>query len=350
MAKKAILEETNLNNAFEEELAEAGLAGFFLKVLDREDMSVEVLTVGLPRLDKLLHGKKLGMPKGGRVEIFSRDPEVGKTSIALQMGVHWQKLCQKIAIVDVEDTITEDYMVELGYDLDPSADSGMFPPYIAKGFDEKTGEVLSAEEITDKIGAISRIVDLVIIDSIGALAKRADLEKDPGDATMGGIGKILWEHCRKNAHVRATSLWINQALPQIGVFSPGSVKYKTSGGNAIPFFSSIRLELRLVEKLKGKDDEIYGVVIDFYTAKNKVSPPYKHVKMTYLDGEGFSPTWDLFEAALAAKVIEKSGSWLSFNEERLGQGSMNAYQLIKSNEDLKAKIQTALDAKNVNSV
>lgn len=346
MAKKAVLEEQSLDSAFEQELAEAGLAGFFRKAIDREDMSVDCLSTYLPRLDKILHAIKLGLARGRRVEIYSRDPEVGKTSIALQIGVAWQRQKQKVAIVDIEDTITNDYLAEVGYDLNPSPESGMFPPYLAKGFDEETGEVLSAEEIADKVGGISRIVDLVIIDSIGALAKRADLEKEAGDATMGGIGKILWEHVRKNTHVRATSLWINQALPQIGVFSPAGIKYKTSGGAAIPFFASIRLELRLVEKLKAnKDSDPYGVTVDVYTAKNKVSPPYKHVKLTYLDGEGFSPTWDLFEAALATKILEKSGSWIKFADHKW-QGELNVYNAIRDDGDLRAQVQGALDIKN----
>lgn len=349
MAKK-VLEAPGLDAEFEAELAEAGLAGFFKKVLDREDMGVEVLSTGLPRFDKLLHAKKLGMPKARRVEVYSKDPEVGKTSIALQIGAHWQSLGQKVAIVDIEDTITEEYLLEMGYVLNPeskereSDEIQIYPPYLAKGFDEETGEVLSAEEIADKIGAISRIVDLVIIDSIAALAKRADLEKSADESTMGGIGKVLYEHCRKNTHVRATSIWINQALPQIGVFSPAGIKYKTSGGNAIPFFASIRLELRLVEKLKGKDDDIYGVVIDVFTAKNKVSPPYKHVKLTYLNGEGFSPTWDLFEAAMAAKVFEKKGSWINFGDQKW-QGELNVYAAMKANEEFRNEVAGALQLK-----
>lgn len=339
MAKKSEV------STFETELAEAGLTDFFKKVIDREDMSVEVTSTGLPRLDFILHAKKLGMPTSRRVEVFSRDPEVGKTSLSLQIGSYWQSIGKKVAIVDIEDTITEDYLVELNYVLDPPVDSGIYPVYVAKGFDENTGEILSAEEITDKVGAISKLVDLVIIDSIGALAKRADLEKEPGDATMGGIGKILWEYCRKNTHTRATEIWINQALPQIGVFSPAGVKYKTSGGNAVPFFSSIRLELRLVEKLKAKDDDIYGVVIDVFTMKNKVSPPYKHVKLTYLNGEGFSLVHDLFQAALDAKVIDKSGSWFSFKGERLGQGERAAYNLIKGSPELQKSIKEALEVK-----
>lgn len=336
----------SLDDEFQKDLAEAGLAGFFRKVLDREDMNVEVLTTGLPRLDQILHAKKLGLPRGRRIEIYSKDPEVGKTSVALQIGSHWQSLGQKVAIVDIEDTITEDYLVQLGYVLNPDKSSGLFPVYVAKGFNEETGEVLTAEEIADKVGAISKIVDLVIIDSLAALAKRADLERDPNDAAQpGGVGKILYDHCRKNTHTRATSIWINQALPQIGVFSPAGIKYKTSGGNAIPFFASIRLELRLVEKLKRGDDDIYGVVIDVYTAKNKVSPPYKHVKLTYLNGEGFSNIFDLWTSAVEAKIIEKSGAWFSFKDDRLGQGELKSYEVVKNNPELQKKIQEALVVK-----
>lgn len=331
-------------DAFAEELAEAGLTGFFRKVVDREDMNVEVLSTGLPRFDQILHAKKHGLAIGRRIEVFSRDPEVGKTSIALQVGAHWQSLGKKVAIVDIEDTITENYLVELGYQVDPTPESGLFPPYLAKGYNEETGEILSAEEITDKTGAIGKLVDLVIIDSIGSLAKRADLEKEPGESTMGGIGKLMWEYCRKNSHIRATEIWINQALPQIGVFSPAGIKYKTSGGNAVPFFSSIRLELRLVEKLKDNNEEIYGVVIDVHTMKNKVSPPYKHVKLTYINGEGFSPVYDLFEAAMAAKVFEKKGSWIIFGEDKW-QGSLNVYKFMKTNPEFSQRVAQALQDK-----
>jgi recombination protein RecA len=327
---------------FESELATLGLSDFFKKALDRDDMTVEVLSTGLPRLDKILHSTLLGLAKGRHLEIYSKDPETGKTSLALQIGANWQKQGQRVVIIDIEDTITTNYLIELGYDVDPS--DGKYAPYIAKGFNPETGETLSAEEITNNIGVISNVADLVIIDSIAALAKRADLEKDPGDATMGGIGKIMYEHCRKYNHVKATRIWINQALPQIGVFSPAGIKYKTSGGNAIPFFDSIKLELKLVEKLKkGKDDDPYGVVIDVYTAKNKVSPPYKHVKLSYIDGEGFSSIYDLYQAALEAKVIEKSGSWFSFKDERLGQGELNTYQVVKVSDTLKTAIQDELD-------
>lgn len=342
---KRILEAPGLDDAFAAELAEAGLSDFFKKVLNRDDMNVDVLTSGLPRLDKIMHAKKLGMPKSRRVEVFSRDPEVGKTSLSLQIGAHWQSLGQKVAIVDIEDTITEDYLVELGYIIDPTPESGLYPPYLAKGFNEANGEILSAEEITDAVGKISKIVDLVIVDSIGSLAKRADLEKEPGDSTMGGIGKIMWEYCRKNSHTKATEIWINQALPQIGVYSPNGIKYKTSGGNAVPFFSSIRIELKLVEKLKDKNDDIYGVVIDVHTMKNKISPPYKHVKLTYINGEGFSNAYDLFQAALESKIVEKSGSWFSYNSERLGQGELNAYNIFKSTPAMIESVSKALNSK-----
>lgn len=347
MAKTATKEV--VANDFEKELAEHGLTGFFQNVLDRIDMNVEVLTTGLPRLDKALHENKLGLPLGRRIEIYSKDPEVGKTSLALQIGKEWQRQGKRVAIVDIEDTITTEYLQELGYVLDPEEGSNMYPVYLAKGFNEETGEVLSAEEIADKVGTISHIVDLVIIDSLAALAKRADLERDPNDASQpGGVGKILYDHCRKNTHVRATAIWINQALPQIGVFSPAGIKYKTSGGNAIPFFASIRIELRLVEKLKrGKEgeEEIYGVVIDAFTAKNKVSPPYKHVKITYLNGEGFSTIYDLWKAGLDAKVIEKSGGWFSINSERLGNGESKCYDLFKTNTHFQEAVQKALEEK-----
>jgi len=342
MAKAATKQE--VTNEFEAQLAEHGLSGFFQNVLERKDMNVECLTTGLPRLDASLHANKLGLPLGRRVEIYSKDPEVGKTSLALQVAKEWQLQGKRVAIVDIEDTITEEYLQELGFILNPEDDI-IQPVYLAKGFNEETGEVLTAEEIADKVGSISHIVDLVIIDSLAALAKRADLERDPNDpAQPGGVGKILYDHCRKNTHVRATAIWINQALPQIGVFSPAGIKYKTSGGNAIPFFASIRLELRLVEKLKGTNEEIYGVVIDAFTAKNKVSPPYKHVKLTYLNGEGFSPVWDLFQAAMEAKIFMKKGSWINLGDQKW-QGELNVYKALKESTDMQQQVRAALEKK-----
>lgn len=343
MAKKSTLEVPGFEDAFAKDLAENGLGEVFKRAADRDDMTVEVLTTGLPRLDQILHATKLGLARGRHIEIFSKDPEVGKTSIALQIGSHWQKLGQRVVIEDIEDTLTNDYLEEVGFILKPAPDSGMFAPYLAKGFNSETGELYTAEEVLDNTAKIARISDLVIVDSLGALAKRADVEKETGDPSqMGGIGKLMHEYKRKVAHIRATVIWINQALPQIGVFSPAGIKYKTSGGNALPTLSTIRLELYLAAKLKDKNENTFGVLIDVHTFKNKVSPPYKHVKLTYIDGEGFSVAWDLLEAAKALKVIEKSGSWLQFGDLRL-QGDMQFYQAMKADPELIKSIQAKVD-------
>lgn len=348
---KKVPASTALGDELDQSLATSGLTGFFQKAEDRTDMTVEVVSTLLPRFDKFLHEKKHGLPKGRHVEIYSKDPEVGKTSIALQIGSAWQKQTQKVCIIDVEDTITNDYLVTLGYNMSPEAGSGMVAPYLAKGYDQSSGDILPAEEILGNLLVACSLFDLIIVDSIGALVKRADLEKAIGDTTVGGVSKNMWEMFRKSTHTKATILWINQALPQIGVYSPHGIKYKTGGGNAMPFATSLRLELRLVEKLTAtadKDADVYGVVIDVLASKNKVSPPYKHVKLTYLNGEGFSPVWDLFQAAIEAKVIDKSGAWFSFKEERIGQGLLKSYQAFKENENWQTQVKEALA--NVQSV
>lgn len=344
MAKKVVTQTTD---EFGAEVAQLGLSDFFMKVLDRDDMGVECVSTGLPRLDNILHSTKLGLVCGRDVEIFSKDPEVGKTSLALQIGMHWQQLGKKIAIVDIEDTITESYLLELKYQLDPDPKSGIYPVYVAKGFNPDTGETLPAETILHNIGLISDHVDMVIIDSIGALAKRTDLEKEVGDSSApGGIAKAMWEFFRKKTHVKATRVWINQALPMIGVFSPAGIKYKTSGGNAAQFFDTLKLELRLVEKLKKGDEDPYGMVIDVFTAKNKVSPQYRHVKLTYLFGEAFSPKWDLFQMGITNKIIEKSGAWFSYDGERIGQGELNSYEVFKNNDEMFNKLKAQLEKKD----
>lgn len=347
MAKK-IPAIVDLGDELTKTMATTGLDGFFQRATDRTDMEVLVTSTGLPRLDKFLHDKKCGLPHGKNIEVYSKDPEVGKTSISLQIASAWQKQGKKVCIIDVEGAVDNPYLELMGFDMSEGK-----APHVAKGYDPDTGEILPAETILGHIITASNLFDLVLVDSIGALVKRADLEKDVGSSGVGGVSKPMWDMFRKTTHMKATIIWVNQALPQIGGYNPSGVtKYKTGGGNALPFSAAIRLELRLKEKLKrpiGKDkEEVYGVVISVLASKNKVSDPYNSIDLTYLNGEGFSATWDLFRAGLEAKVIEKSGSWFSFQGERLGQGELNAYELLKSTPDLQQKVKDALT--NVESV
>lgn len=346
MAKKAALSAVGLDAEFQAELAKSGIAGIFKKIPDRSDMSVECVSTGLPRLDKILHSEKLGWPRGRDIEIYSKVPEVGKTTLGLDILRSAQAQGLKTAIVDIENTITDEYLIEQRIILDPDVNPDVYVPYLAKAYDPDTGTPLSAEDMLNAIGAISKIADLVLVDSMPGLAKKADLEKDANDPTApGGIGKLMFEHIRRNLKKKATVIWINQARVQIGGYNPtGNTRYKTAGGDAVPFFGSIRLELALVEKMKrtvGKEEDIYGVKVDVFTAKNKISPPYRHVLLTYLNGRGFDPIWDLFESAKKAEVIAKSGSWLSFGDFK-AQGDQSFYQQMIADPAFASAIDEAL--------
>lgn len=345
------LQPLGLDSRLAEEMATLGLSEIVMKVGDRSDMNVECITSGLPRLDKAIHPTKLGIPVGRNVEIRSNQPEVGKTTLGLDIIKAWQKEGKSSAIVDVENTIDEAYILQQGIEIDPDNDKGYYVPYVVKPYDSK-GNALSAEKLLEVIEKMSSIFDIVLVDSLPALAKTSDLEKDAGDPSqMGGIGKIMFDHCRRNLNMKATVIWLNQLRQKIGGYNPtGNIMYKPAGGDALQFFGTLQIELRLVEKLsKGteKDAEVYGVKVEAYIAKNKIAPPYRRVTLTYLNGEGFSTAWDMYEAAKAAGIVVKTGSWYKFGDIKL-QGDLEFYNNIKKDPEVLNALQLALDAKAEN--
>jgi recombination protein RecA len=337
-------------DTFAAELASLGVTSLVKLADEMVDGNVTCISTGFPQLDLILHKTRKGLPIGRDVEIYSRDPEVGKTTLALQMMKNWQLLGKACVIVDVENTVTEEYLAdELGILTRPDkARPQICPVYIAGH-----GEMLAAEEVLDLTYKLSNSpkVDMVVIDSVAGLESKGTLEKDLDEAeAMGGIAKLLSRFCRKNKNKHASVVWINQTRQAgIGQYNPsGQTKYVTPGGRALPFFASIRLELSYLEKIKHPsiEGEFIGFKTKVYTAKNKVSSPFKQTVLTHIFGDGFSPIYDYIEFGLKSGVIAKSGGWFKLGEQKF-QGQMNLYNALRSDPDLFHFLKVSIDGEEV---
>jgi recombination protein RecA len=343
MAKAKTAEVVDVNEELQERLAEANLGNLVRTIDQTSDIDVDCTSTGLLRLDKLLHKDKLGLAEGRDVEIHSDDSEVGKTSLALQIGAAWQAAGKSVAVCDIAGTITTPYMTARGFILDRRP--GIYLPLWMETEMPGGKGPKPAEEILDNLRSLVNTVDLIIVDDVPCLIQASDLEKDADEnGQTGGIAKHLTQHMRKTTHKRATVLWINQRREKIGRTMPGMPAKKLSmAGQAIPFWSSIRLTLTRIGKIEvGSDDskESVGMKVQIYSEKNKVSPPFKKTVLTYLDDDGFSPKYDYFDIAIKAKIIEKSGTWYSFDGQRLAAGENNSYQVMKNDDSLFQAIKT----------
>lgn len=341
----------------EQELAKLGLASMLKRVDELVDMDVKCTSTGFKQLDDILHpddrpeeeweagSPNVGLPAGRDVEIFSREPEVGKTGLAMAIGASFQKQGKNVAIIDVARTITREFMDESGMitNSDTAEEMDLSPIYMMRT-EGADGEPLTAEKVFDAVRSVSKIMDLVIVDDVPAMISEADYEKEAADnSRTGGISKIITDHLRKTTVKRACVMWINQQRQKIGFTMPGMpAKYQSMGGMAIPFFGSIRMDLRMVKKIEvgsGEHAEVVGMKVGVYTAKNKIAPPFRQCVLAYLNGEGFSPVWDWFELGQKLGVVEKSGSWFNLDGERLGAGQMNAYKALKESPEWQAKLR-----------
>lgn len=302
------------------------------------DMSVDCISTGFPQLDVILHSQKKGLPQGRDIEIFSKEPEVGKTSLGLQILKNWQSLGKRTLIVDVERTITTDYLNQLGI-ITKTDDPKIVAVRMAK-----PNTAMAAEEVLDLVKESSQIFDLIVVDSIGALDTKANLDKDTDEvAKIGAMALLLSNFLKKNVLKRATVIWMNQTRQVVGGWNPtGQIRYATMGGRALPFFGTIRLDLNIIDKQKDAEDNVYAYTVKVYTQKNKVSPQYRSCLLTYVMGEGFSVTYDYFNMGLKLNVIEKKGGWFQFGDVKI-QGELTFYKRMKTNSDLFDAIKTAIE-------
>ena len=272
-----------------------------------------------------------GLPKGRIIEIYGPESS-GKTTLTLHCVAEEQKKGGVCAFVDAEHALDPQYARKLGVDLDELLIS-----------QPDTGE--QALEITDTL-VRSGAVSMVVVDSVAALTPKSELEGDMGDSNVGVQARLMSQAMRKLTGSIARSncmvIFINQIRMKIGVMfgSPET----TTGGNALKFYSSVRLDIRRIGAIKDRD-EVVGNQTRVKVVKNKVAPPFKQVEFDIMYGEGISKTGELLDLGVKAGVVEKSGAWYSYGDERIGQGRENAKTFLKENPrvalDIEDKIRAA---------
>ena len=297
--------------------------GSIMKLGKGTAMEVEAVSTGSLGLDIALGIG--GLPKGRVVEIYGPESS-GKTTLALHVVAEVQKQGGTAAFVDAEHALDPVYANALGVDIDELLIS-----------QPDTGE--QALEITDTL-VRSGAVDVLVIDSVAALTPRAELEGEMGDAHVGLQARLMSQALRKLTSSISKSkcmvIFINQIRMKIGVMygSPET----TSGGNALKFYSSVRLDIRRIGAIKEKD-EIVGNQTRVKVVKNKVAPPFKMVEFDIMYGQGISKNGELIDLGVKADVVEKSGSWYSYDSQRIGQGRENAKRFLRENPELAEKLE-----------
>ena len=290
---------------------------------DNPVMDIEAVSTGSIGLDVALGIG--GLPKGRIIEVYGPESS-GKTTLALHVIAQEQKNGGICAFVDAEHALDPSYAKKLGVNLDDLLIS-----------QPDAGE--QALEITETL-VRSGAVSVVVVDSVAALTPRSELAGDMGDAQVGAQARLMSQAMRKLTGSISRSncmvIFINQIRMKIGVMfgSPET----TTGGNALKFYSSVRLDIRRIGALKDRD-EIVGNSTRVKVVKNKVAPPFKQVEFDIMYGEGISKTGEIIDLGVKEGIIEKSGAWFSYGDERIGQGRENAKMYLKENENICNEIE-----------
>ena len=298
--------------------------GSVMKLGDNEqNMDVQAISTGSLGLDIALGIG--GFPKGRVVEIYGPESS-GKTTLALHAIAEAQKLGGSCAFVDAEHALDPVYAKKLGVNTDELLIS-----------QPDAGE--QALEIADTL-VRSGAITVMVIDSVAALVPRAELEGDMGDTHVGLQARLMSQALRKLTSSISKSnclvIFINQIRLKIGVMfgSPET----TAGGNALKFYSSVRLDIRRIGAIKDKED-IVGNQTRVKVVKNKVAPPFRTVEFDIMYGEGISKNGELIDLGVAANIVEKSGAWFSYNDQRIGQGKENAKKYLRENPDVAKELE-----------
>jgi recombination protein RecA len=303
--------------------------GSAMRLGSREAMEIEAVSTGSLGLDIALGIG--GLPKGRVVEIFGPESS-GKTTLALHAIAETQKLGGTAAFIDAEHALDPAYAKKLGVNIDELIIS-----------QPDTGE--QALEIADTL-VRSNAIDVLVIDSVAALVPRAEIEGEMGDTHVGLQARLMSQALRKItgsiSRSKCTVIFINQIRMKIGVMygSPET----TSGGNALKFYASVRLDIRRTGQIKERDD-IVGNTTRVKVVKNKVAPPFKQVEFDIMYGEGISKNGEILDLGVKAGIVEKSGAWFSCDSVRLGQGRENSKLFLKENPDMAARIEAAIRGK-----
>ena len=269
-----------------------------------------------------------GLPRGRVVEIYGPESS-GKTSLSLSVVAQMQKIGGTAAFIDAEHALDTQYAAKLGVNIEDLLIS-----------QPDTGE--QALEITDML-VRSGSVDIVVIDSVAALTPRAEIEGDMGDSHMGLQARLMSQALRKlTSNIKRTNtlvIFINQLRMKIGVMFGNPET--TTGGNALKFYSSVRLDIRRIGAIK-KGDEVIGAETRVKVVKNKVAPPFKKAEFDVLYGEGISLEGEIIDEGVNLDLLEKSGSWYSYKGEKIGQGKDNARDYLKDNPEVSKEIENLI--------
>ena len=303
--------------------------GAVMRMGDRVSEPMDVVSTGSLGLDIALGVG--GLPRGRVVEVYGPESS-GKTTLTLQVIANCQKSGGTAAFIDAEHALDPSYAGKLGVNVDDLLVS-----------QPDTGE--QALEIADML-VRSNAVDMVVVDSVAALTPKAEIEGEMGDTHVGLQARLMSQALRKlTANIKRSNtlvIFINQIRMKIGVMfgSPET----TTGGNALKFYASVRLDIRRIGAVK-KGDEVIGSETRVKVVKNKVAPPFRKAEFEILYGEGTSREGELIEMGVANDLVEKSGAWYSYGGERIGQGKENARQYFKDNPKAADELDKALRAK-----
>ncbi len=299
-------------------------AGAIMRLGESKSLNIEAIPTGSLLLD--IATGICGLPKGRIVEMYGPESS-GKTTLALHAVAEAQKAGGEAAFVDAEHALDPVYAANLGVDIDSLLVS-----------QPDNGE--QALEIVEAL-ARSGALDLIVVDSVAALVPRAEIDDDMGDSHVGLHARLMSQAMRKLTAVISKSntviIFINQLREKVGV-TYGNPEV-TTGGRALKFYSTMRIDVRRVESLKGTGGEFVGSRTKVKIVKNKVAPPFKTAEFDIMYGEGISRVGEVLDSAVSLNIVKKSGAWFSYNTERLGQGRDNVKNLLKTNTALCEEIE-----------
>lgn len=303
--------------------------GSAMKLGSREKIEIEAISTGSIGLDIALGIG--GLPKGRIIEIYGPESS-GKTTLTLHAIAEAQKAGGTAAFVDAEHALDPAYAKKLGVDIDELIVS-----------QPDTGE--QALEIVDTL-VRSNAIDILVIDSVAALVPRAEIEGEMGDSHVGLQARLMSQALRKLtgsiARSKCMVIFINQVRMKIGVMYGNPET--TTGGNALKFYASVRLDIRRTGQIKDRDD-IVGNATRVKVVKNKVAPPFKQVEFDIMYGEGISKIGEMLDIGVKAGLVEKSGAWFSYDSIRIGQGRENAKTYLREHPELADKLEQAIRGK-----
>ena len=303
--------------------------GSAMKLGSREKIEIEAVSTGSLGLDIALGIG--GLPRGRIIEIYGPESS-GKTTLALHAIAEAQKTGGVAAFVDAEHALDPAYAKKLGVDIDELIVS-----------QPDTGE--QALEIVDTL-VRSNAIDVLVVDSVAALVPRAEIEGEMGDSHVGLQARLMSQALRKLtgsiSRSKCLVIFINQVRMKIGVMYGNPET--TTGGNALKFYASVRLDIRRTGQIKDRDD-IVGNATRVKVVKNKVAPPFKQVEFDIMYGEGISKIGEILDLGVKAGIVEKSGAWFSYDSVRIGQGRENAKTFLKENPEMAERLEKAIRGK-----